>query len=125
MQQYMLGCRLEADCQHKEHAWRRLGPSRRDLIGRRALRSSKGLLADGTVVQNPLNGYQYAKVESFSPYTYNSIYIAGSQNCPMAKRESLQYLVSDDFAKTKAASEEVYDTLQTSWFHGHLLDDQR
>ena len=89
------------------------------------LGDSTDRLADGTIVQAPLNGYQYAKVQSFNPFAYNSIYIAGNQNCPMAKRESLQYLVSDRFRATKVSSKETYDKLQTSWFQGHLLDDQR
>jgi len=89
------------------------------------LGDSTGLLANGSLVQAPLNGYQYATVQSFSPYAYNSIYIAGSQNCPMAKLESLQYLVSDSFMNTKANSTETYDKLETNWFQGNLLDDQR
>lgn len=89
------------------------------------LGDATGLLADGSIVQAPLNGYQYATVQSFSPFAYNSIYIAGNQNCPMAKLESLQYLVSDSFINTKANSTETYDKLQTSWFQGNLLDDQR
>ncbi|KAH6615079.1 histidine phosphatase superfamily [Boeremia exigua] len=86
---------------------------------------STGLLADGTTVQAPLNGYQYAAVQSFNSYAYNSIYIAGNHNCPYAKLEALQYTVSDRFDNTKAASQATYDALQTSWFQGHLLDDQR
>lgn len=89
------------------------------------LGDSTGLLADGTIVQAPLDGYQYATVQSFSPYAYNSIYVAGNQNCPSAKVASLQYTVSDGFKNTKAASRETYDKLQTSWFQGNLLDDQR
>lgn len=89
------------------------------------LGDATGLLADGTTVQAPLDGYQYATVQSFSPYAYNSYYIAGNQNCPAAKLESLQYTVSDGFEATKAASKETYDLMQTSWFQGYLLDDQR
>jgi hypothetical protein len=88
------------------------------------LGDSTGLLADGTVVQAPLDGYQYATVQSFSPFAYNSIYIAGNQNCPVAKVASLQYTVSADFENTKAASKETYDLMQTSWFQGDLLYDQ-
>ena len=88
------------------------------------LGDATGLLADGTTVQAPLNGYQYATVQSFSEYAYNSIYIAGSQSCPAAKVESLQYTVSDEFKNTKALSKETYDLLQTSWFQGNLLNDQ-
>ncbi|KAJ4320185.1 hypothetical protein N0V94_003546 [Neodidymelliopsis sp. IMI 364377] len=84
-----------------------------------------GLLANGSVVQNPLDGYQYATVQSFSPYAYNSIYISGAQNCPMGKRQSMQYTVSAGFKQTKEKSKDVYETLQTSWFQGGLLDDQR
>lgn len=89
------------------------------------LEDSTDLLADGTVVQAPLNGYQYARVQSFNPFAYDSIYIAGNQNCPMAKLQSLQYLVSDSFRATQISSKDTYDKLQTSWFHGNLLDDQR
>ncbi|KAF3035723.1 hypothetical protein E8E11_001831 [Didymella keratinophila] len=84
-----------------------------------------GLLADGTVVQAPLNGYQYATVQSFNEFAYNSIYIDGNSNCPEAKLQSLQYTVSDNFKKTQATSQDTYDLLQTSWFQGYLLDDQR
>ncbi|KAF1930909.1 phosphoglycerate mutase-like protein [Didymella exigua CBS 183.55] len=84
-----------------------------------------GLLADGRVVQAPLNGYQYATVQSFSEFAYNSIYIDGNSNCPEARLESSQYIVSDSFKNTKAASKETYSLLQTSWFQGNLLDDQR
>lgn len=84
-----------------------------------------GLLADGSVVQSPLNGYQYATIETFSPDAYQSYYIAGNQNCPVARVNSLQYLVSEDFENTKAASKDTYDLMQTSWFQGRLLDDQR
>jgi|SRR5690242_3423796 len=83
-----------------------------------------GLLADGSTVQAPLNGYQYATVQSFSPFTYNSIYIAGNQNCPESRLESLQYTVSDRFRDTKATSQETYDLMQTSWFQGNLLGHQ-
>lgn len=89
------------------------------------LGDSTGLLADGSVVQAPLNGYQYAAVQSFNEFAYNSIYIDGNSNCPEAKLESLQYTVSDSFENTKTASKETYDLLQTSWFQGNLLDDQR
>jgi len=89
------------------------------------LRDSTGLLADGTVVQAPLDGYQYATVQSFSPFAYNSIYIAGNQNCPVAKVASLQYTISADFENTKAASKETYDLMPTSWFQGDLLGDQK
>lgn len=89
------------------------------------LGDSTGLLANGTTVEAPLNGYQYATVQSFSPYAYNSIYISGAQNCPMAKLQSLQYLISHDFEEAKTASKATYDLLQTSWFQGNLLDDQK
>lgn len=89
------------------------------------LGDSTGLLADGTVVQAPLDGYQYAAVQSFNEFAYNSIYIDGNANCPEAKLQSLQYTVSDGFRNTQAASKDTYDLLQTSWFQGNLLDDQR
>ena len=89
------------------------------------LGDATSLLANGTTIQAPLSGYQYAPVESFSSIAYNSINLAGNQNCPSAKLDSLQYTVSDDFKNTEAASKETYNTLQTSWFQGNLLDDQK
>ena len=89
------------------------------------LGDSTGLLADGTIVQAPLRGYQYSNVQSSSPFAFNSIYIAGNNNCPMAKLDAMQYTVSDDFKNTKAISKDVYGSLQTSWFQGYFRDDQR
>lgn len=90
-----------------------------------ALADSTGVLADGSVVQAPLGGYQYAAVQAFSEAAYHSIYVDGNANCPEAKRESLQYTVSDGFKETKTASQDTYELLPTSWFQGDLLDDQK
>ncbi len=97
----------------------------RSLANSTGLGDETGLLADGTTVQAPLDGYQYAKVQSFGPLAYNSIYIAGNRNCPEAKLEAMRYTISGQFEETKQASRETYGLLQTSWFEGNLLDDQR
>jgi hypothetical protein len=84
---------------------------------------STGLLADGTAVDYPLNGYQYASVQTYGADAFQSIYFS-AQQCPLSKVESLKYLASTDFLTTKAASDDMYQSLDLDWFGGQLEKDQ-
>ena len=86
--------------------------------------SATGLLADGTAIDYPLNGYQYANIQSFGAYDPRSIYLDGAQQCPMAKRDAMQYFVSDEFLNTKKLNEEFYKKLDVNWFEGNLKEDE-
>ena len=62
-----------------------------------ALPADGTVLANGTVVDFPLQGFQYADVEVAGAVDPNSVYLAGSQDCPSAVTVSLLYPLSRDF----------------------------
>lgn len=79
-----------------------------------------GILSDGTVIDYPLNGYQYANIHSTGEFDAESIYVAGADNCPAAQRDAMKYFMTDEFIKTKAANEKLYDSLNVDWFEGNM-----
>jgi hypothetical protein len=83
-----------------------------------------GVLADGTVLDFPLNGYQYADIESFGSSDPNSISVSGSQNCPIAQRDAMRYFTTDTFINAKSANEELYNSLPEDWFGGNINKDE-
>ncbi|CAO2650775.1 Nn.00g020670.m01.CDS01 [Neocucurbitaria sp. VM-36] len=83
-----------------------------------------GLLANGEAIDYPLDGYQYANIQSTGELDAESIYIAGAQNCPMAQRDAMMYFTTDAFLNTKAAHEDFYKSLKVDWFEGNLKDDE-
>ncbi|ORY06521.1 histidine phosphatase superfamily [Clohesyomyces aquaticus] len=97
-----------------------------------------GILANGSVVDFPLNGYQYAPIDVAgtydpmnvyiggysAPFDRNQFYIGGDNQCIAAAASSGQYLTSDQFMNTQTASKRVYQALDVSYFDGHLEQDQ-
>ncbi|EFQ86174.1 hypothetical protein P3342_003260 [Pyrenophora teres f. teres] len=79
-----------------------------------------GILADGTSVDYPLNGYQYANIRAASPEDPDSIYISGDENCPMAQQAALTYFTTDEFEQTSTANKELYKSLKLDWFEGNM-----
>ncbi|KAF2833007.1 phosphoglycerate mutase-like protein [Ophiobolus disseminans] len=86
--------------------------------------STGGLLANGTAIDFPLGGYQYANIQSSGQLDPESIYISGIQNCPIAQRDALRYFTTDSFAQTQAATADFYKRLSPEWFGGNLRRDQ-
>jgi hypothetical protein len=82
-----------------------------------------GLLADGTTVDFPLNGYQYASIQTASQDDPKSRLVSGAQNCPTAQVDGLKYLTTDQFEETMGSSEKMYKSLDVDWFEGHLAED--
>ena len=86
--------------------------------------STGGLLANGSAIDFPLGGYQYANIQSSGQSDPESIYISGLQNCPIAQRDTLRYFATDKFAQTQAATADLYKKLNPDWFQGNLRRDQ-
>jgi hypothetical protein len=82
-----------------------------------------GVLADGTTVDYPLNGYQYANIQAASQDDPKSRIVSGAQNCPMAQVDGLTYLTTGQFQETYAATEGLYKSLTPDWFEGSLAED--
>ncbi|KAF2189481.1 phosphoglycerate mutase-like protein [Zopfia rhizophila CBS 207.26] len=87
------------------------------------LGDSTGILANGSVVDPPLDGYQYPQIHVASDLDPSSIYMAGGQNCPESAQESLMYYTTQQFMDTRMNSASYYEALNASVFDGHLRQD--
>ncbi|KAF1915125.1 histidine phosphatase superfamily [Ampelomyces quisqualis] len=82
--------------------------------------SAGGLLSNGSAIDYPLGGYQYANILSSGQHDPKSIYVAGSQNCPVAQRDAMMYYRTNKFQNTRAANQAFYSSLNVDWFEGNL-----
>ncbi|RMZ68942.1 Histidine phosphatase superfamily clade-2 [Pyrenophora seminiperda CCB06] len=78
------------------------------------------ILTDGTSIDYPLNGYQYANIQVASPADPDSRYISGDLDCPAAQKAALMYFTTDEFEQTRTANKELYQSLKLDWFEGHM-----
>ncbi|KAL6708452.1 hypothetical protein ACN47E_002715 [Coniothyrium glycines] len=83
-----------------------------------------GLLADGTVLDFPLNGYQYPSIQASGQSDPYSLHVAGSQACPIAQRDAMRYFTTESFYNTKNATEDFYNNLPTDWFQGNIAESE-
>ena len=86
--------------------------------------STGGLLANGSAIDFPLGGYQYANIRSSSQTDPESIYISALQNCPIAQRDTLRYFSTARFAQTQEENTDMYKGLDPEWFDGNLRKSQ-
>lgn len=86
--------------------------------------STGDLLSNGSAIDFPLGGYQYANIQTSGPTDPNSIFVSGNQNCPIAKQASLTYYTTYEFKETKTLNEYFYDNLELNWFEGNLKRDE-
>ncbi|KAI8936250.1 hypothetical protein NX059_006673 [Plenodomus lindquistii] len=83
-----------------------------------------GLLSDGTMLDYPLKGYQYANVQTHGALDAGSIYVAGSTDCPVAKRDGMKYFTTSEFEQMEGDTRELFGRLNVDWFEGNLgVDD--
>jgi hypothetical protein len=83
-----------------------------------------GLLSNGSAIDYPLGGYQYANVQSSGQLDPESIYVAGSRFCPMAQRDAMMYFTTKKFQETRAANQAFYSSLNVDWFEGNLNESE-
>lgn len=85
--------------------------------------TSQPILANGSAIQAPLGGYQYPGLAVPSYSDPNSIWLAGDFGCDRYVRSGDEYLDSDEFSQTAAASRDLYEKVQTDWLRGSLSGD--
>ena len=68
----------------------------------------------------PLEGYQYPQLETFSRQDPNSIMIDGQSNCPLYFDATAEFASSDEAIRTKSASQEFYNGIQSDIFNDIL-----
>ncbi|KAG9186531.1 hypothetical protein G6011_09639 [Alternaria panax] len=83
-----------------------------------------GVLADGTSVDYPLNGYQYASIHAASPNDPYSRLVSGTQSCPQGQADGLKYFTTPEFKAAKGVNEDLYDKLNLDWFEGYAEQDE-
>jgi hypothetical protein len=86
--------------------------------------NATGVLADGSSVDYPLNGYQYASVHAASPNDPYSRLVSGAQSCPQAQSDGLKYFTTPEFKATSAANKDLYKKLDLDWFEGYVEQDE-
>lgn len=90
----------------------------------------EGMLANHTVMDYPLGGYQYANIQGLGSLDPRSVYINGHDQCPNAQLDSALYEISEQYLDTEFAERYFYEDLSLSWFNGDipegmLYDPQR
>lgn len=84
-----------------------------------------GLLSDGRAIDYPLNGYQYANIQTFGPQDPGSIFISGADSCPTAKRDAMMYFTTSKFMDTLKSTKDFYkNNIQAEWLDGYLGADK-
>ena len=76
-------------------------------------------LVNGTNVQAPLNGYQYAQIQTTNiPNDMNFIWIAGQQSCSMYDSSANNFYRSADYQYMAANYADFYNSLGADILHG-------
>jgi len=83
---------------------------------------SRGILANGTVIDYPLNGYQYPEIRTAGEHDPYSIYLGGNVECPSAWAASINYYTTEDYQNTFTSAEPIYNSLDPSMFR-ETIDD--
>jgi hypothetical protein len=78
-----------------------------------------GVLADGTSVDYPLNGYQYASIHAANLNDPYSRLVSGTKSCSQGQSDGLKYFVTPEYQAASAANEDLYKKLDLDWFEGY------
>lgn len=69
------------------------------------------ILANGTYMDYPLDGYQYAQVHTASDLDPANIWVQGSENCRNTTLSGIEYYDTQEFANTRATAERLYQAV--------------
>lgn len=82
----------------------------------------QSLLANGTNIVAPLNGYQYPQIISVSTLDLNSIYIQGMDECPARDASVSEYYATSSYADLEQSSQPFYNSLKANILEGIFID---
>ncbi|TLS27574.1 hypothetical protein PpBr36_04355, partial [Pyricularia pennisetigena] len=71
-------------------------------------------LANNSVLEFPLNGYQYPRIQASSMSSPESIWSQGYRNCPSKSHSELEIVNSGEMKKLKAESQPLFDKFRDS-----------
>jgi hypothetical protein len=83
----------------------------------------ESVLANGTITQAPLGGYQYANIHVASSLDYNSVWLAGNLYCPEYSVASSVYYETDLYQSTEDSKSAFYKSLEPGILNGVITDD--
>ncbi|RMY74195.1 hypothetical protein D0863_03376 [Hortaea werneckii] len=72
---------------------------------------SSQMIANGSYIDYPLDGYQYPRIHAFSSADVEFPYLGGSLSCPAFNKQALDYRDSKDFRETQAESKSMYEAI--------------
>ncbi|KAK4540510.1 hypothetical protein LTR36_009148 [Oleoguttula mirabilis] len=81
------------------------------------------VLANGTYVEYPLEGYQYAQVHAFGALDSEFPFLGGSLDCPAFDVSAVGYTSTSEFAATEASSKSTYQTIGAPLLSAVLEDE--
>lgn len=82
------------------------------------------LLANGSIIQSPLGGYQYTQIITASPVDPYVIYIAGGANCQRYEDSVTNYSNSQESLQIKSSAQEFYASYQSHVFAGVFTESE-
>jgi hypothetical protein len=80
--------------------------------------TSQSVLANGSNILSPLNGYQYPQIYTASSNDDNSIWIAGEAGCPAYTASAYEYYTSPEYATILDTSAGFYESLEENFLSG-------
>jgi hypothetical protein len=80
--------------------------------------TSQSVLANGSNILPPLNGYQYPQIYTASRNDDNSIWIAGEIGCPAYIASGYEYYTSPEYATILDTSAGFYESLEQDFLNG-------
>ena len=80
--------------------------------------TSQSVLANGSNILSPLNGYQYPQIYTASRNDDNSIWIAGELGCPAYTASAYEYYTSPEYATILDATAAFYESLEQDFLSG-------
>lgn len=86
--------------------------------------NAKYVLTDGSAVDYPLQGYQYAPIATAGETSVESIWIAGGADCPMGRQASVRYLMSEEVRERREETGGFYGLFGEEMFGGALRRSQ-
>lgn len=89
-----------------------------------SLLDSSALTNNGTYIEAPLNGYQYAVVNTVGATDPYIIYLTGTNNCDSFSNSAVEYYSSASFNETEPAVRTLYQSLGHALLNGVLPQDQ-
>ncbi|KAE9380286.1 phosphoglycerate mutase-like protein [Stipitochalara longipes BDJ] len=83
----------------------------------------ESMLANSSLAEYPLNGYQYPNIESLSILDFNHLWIAGDDDCNNYDIVNVEYLSSAAYVQKIQSTSAFYQSLSNSVFSAIPTDD--